>query len=316
MRPRMQGNGFLRQLLGILLLLFMTAGKLHALDIPQLSGRVNDYASILSPVTIEQLENSLETFEREQSTQIVVLTIPSLQNESLEDFSIRVAEEWKIGQAGLDNGAILLVARQERKIRIEVGYGLEGSLTDLVSGRIIRNIIVPEFKKGNFDRGVVAGVSAMMDAARGEFSAADIPTKTTNTQPDFEGFMVMLFGLLFFIGKIFGRSRFLSGALGGILASSLTFFILGPKWLLIIILFPVGVIGGLIASNFAPPGYGRAKVAGAHQEVPGDQAVVVLAAVSAGEEVVLAVAVVDSVAVVPQEDGDINEKLIKNISHN
>jgi uncharacterized protein len=231
-------------------LLLFTA-QLHALEVPELSGRVNDFAGILSPATVQQLEGSLVAFENEQSTQLVVLTIPSLENDSLEEFSMRVAEQWKIGRQGLDNGAILLVARNERKIRIEVGYGLEGSLTDLTSGRIIRNIIVPEFKKGNFDGGILAGVTAMMDAVRGEFSAADLKS-SSGTQPDTEGFFIMIMGLIFFIGKIFGRNKYLAATIGGVVASALGYFVLGPRWLLVILLFPVGVIGGLIASAFTP----------------------------------------------------------------
>ena len=94
-----------------------------------------------------------------------------MQGEPLEDFSLQVAEAWKVGQKDLDNGAILLIAKNERKIRIEVGYGLEGSLTDMLSGRIIRDMIVPAFKAGNFDQGVAGGVAAMMAAVKGEYQA-------------------------------------------------------------------------------------------------------------------------------------------------
>jgi len=133
-----------------------------ALDVPPLRGYVNDYAGILSAGTVRQLEETLAGFERSDSTQVVVLTVPSLEGDDLETFSIRVAEAWRIGQKGKDNGAILLVAKAERKVRIEVGRGLEGTLTDLVSGRIIRGEITPRFRQGDFDGGVVAGVTAIM----------------------------------------------------------------------------------------------------------------------------------------------------------
>lgn len=240
----------MRKPLFCLLLLLFTAANINALEVPALKGRVNDYAGVLSPSTVQQLEGSLEDFEEDQSTQLVVVTIPTLENDSLEEFSIRLAEQWKIGQQGLDNGAILLVAKKERKIRIEVGYGLEGSLTDLTSGRIIRNVIVPYFKKGNFDQGVMAGVSAMMDAVRGEFSAADLP-KSSGNQSDTEGFLFILIAALFFVGKIFGKNKVLAGTVGGVLASVLGLFALGTKWLIIALLFPVGVVGGLVASAFA-----------------------------------------------------------------
>lgn len=233
-----------------LCLLLLATANLHGLEVPALEGRVNDYAGILSPSTIEQLEGSLKSFEQDQSTQIVVVTIPSLENDSLEEFSIRLAEQWQIGQKGLDNGAILLVAKNERRIRIEVGYGLEGSLTDLTSGRIIRNVIVPYFKKGDFDQGVMSGVSAMMDAVRGEFSAAGKPDSTIS-RSDPGGLLFMLMAGLFIIGKVLGRNKILAGTVGGVMASVIGLMALGPRWLVVLLLFPVGFVGGLIASSFA-----------------------------------------------------------------
>ena len=97
----------------------------QALEVPKLMGRVNDYANLLSPATITQLDSILKDLETTDSTQIIVLTITSLKGDSLEGFSMRSAETYKIGQAGLDNGALLLIAKDERKLRIEVGYGLE-----------------------------------------------------------------------------------------------------------------------------------------------------------------------------------------------
>jgi uncharacterized protein len=143
----------------------------HAVQIPALTGRVNDTAGMLSPASVSHIDGLLEELERSDSTQIVVLTVPSLEAEVLEEFSMRVAEAWRIGQKGLDNGAILLVARNDRKVRIEVGYGLEGKLTDLVAGRIIANEIVPPFKEGRFDEGITRGVVAMIQSVRGEYTA-------------------------------------------------------------------------------------------------------------------------------------------------
>ena len=151
---------------------------LFALEVPALKGRVNDYAGIISDAAERQLETVLADLERTDSTQIVVLTISSLKGDSLEDFSIRVAEQWKIGQKNNDNGAILLVSKQDRKIRIEVGYGLEGKLTDLMSGRIIRNVITPNFKSGDFDAGIVQGVSAMIGTVKGLYTAESKPAGT------------------------------------------------------------------------------------------------------------------------------------------
>jgi uncharacterized protein len=141
----------------------------HAADIPKPTGYVTDSAGILQRQTIVRLEKLLADFERSDSTELAILTVNSLDGEPLEDYALQVAEAWGVGQQGKDNGALLLVARQERKVRIEVGYGLEGRLTDLLAGRIIDQEIVPYFKKGDYDTGVYAGVTAMLSAVRGEY---------------------------------------------------------------------------------------------------------------------------------------------------
>jgi uncharacterized protein len=146
-----------------------------ALEVPKLQGYVNDYAGMISPPAKSKLEEALKSFEQSDSTQIVILTIPSLEGEDIEKFGINVGDAWKIGQKGKDNGAILIVSKQERKIRIEVGYGLEGKLTDLTAGRIIDLVIKPRFKQEDFDGGFIAGVSSLIDATRGEFRAERRP---------------------------------------------------------------------------------------------------------------------------------------------
>jgi uncharacterized protein len=140
-----------------------------ALEVPKLSGYVNDLAGVISPETELKIEHFLRGFESSDSTQLVVLTIDSLEGEALEEYSLKVVESWKIGQDEKDNGALLLIAKQERKMRIEVGYGLEGKLTDLLAGRIIDNEIKPRFQAGDFDGGVIAGVASMVEAVRGEY---------------------------------------------------------------------------------------------------------------------------------------------------
>jgi uncharacterized protein len=192
----------------------LSTPHLLALDVPPLKGRVNDYAGMLSSYTKKQLDGILRDIEQTDSTQIVVLTIRSLEGEVLEEFSIKVAEQWKIGQKGFDNGAILLIAKKDRKIRIEVGYGLEGSLTDLMAGRIIHNVIVPQFKAGNFDQGVLDGVQAMIGVVRGEYQAPEkIPSRSSSkfkgTHPFFVGFIVIVF-LISILGRfrrLFGHKR-------------------------------------------------------------------------------------------------------------
>ncbi|MDD2735885.1 MAG: TPM domain-containing protein [Desulfuromonadaceae bacterium] len=181
-----------------------------ALEVPQLRGRVNDYANMLSPGASQRLEQTLADFERSDSTQIVVLTINSLEGESLEEYAIKVAEAWKIGRTKLDNGAILLIAKQERKIRIEVGRGLEGVLTDLVSGRIIRGDMAPYFKKNDYDAGITAGVSSVIQVVRGEYTAQprDLKQGKKSAEPVFT-LLIFLLVAVVFLGSF---SKFLGGA--------------------------------------------------------------------------------------------------------
>ena len=234
---------------GLSLVLMLTiVGTLMALDVPALKGHVNDYATMLSPTSQRQLEAVLTEFEHKESTQIVVLTIDSLKGDSLEDFSIRVADAWKIGQADADNGAILLIAKNDRKIRIEVGYGLEGSLTDLMAGRIIRDVIAPRFKMGRFDQGITEGVAAMVGVVRGEFSSATLPKRPQHSQKG--GALAAVFGIFFLINVLGRTNRALGATAGAILfpIAGTLFFGLGP--LLVLGLIPVGLVVGLLLSLF------------------------------------------------------------------
>ncbi len=240
-------------LLPVLLLfwLVLTTSSANALEVPPLKSRVNDYAAMLSPATVSQLENSLALFEQQQSTQLVVLTVASLAGDSLEDFSLRVADTWKIGQQGRDNGALLLIARDDRKLRIEVGYGLEGRLTDLVAGRIIRDVITPQFRSGRFDQGVIDGVNAMMAAVTGEFSA-EAGAAHSGDQATGPGDLLipLLFGL-FIISRVFGRHRWVTATVGGIAAPALAYLVLGARWLLLAAMVPIGFIAGFIVAGIA-----------------------------------------------------------------
>lgn len=142
-----------------------------ALDTPRLMGRVNDYAKILSPQERQQLDDSLAGYEEQTSNQIVILTVSSLAGDSLEDFSIRTAERWKLGQKDKNNGILILVVKNDRKIRIEVGYGLEPKITDAFSGQVIRQIITPAFRNGQYYQGLNDAVVAMTEKIGGEFTS-------------------------------------------------------------------------------------------------------------------------------------------------
>lgn len=138
-----------------------------AADVPYLTGRVTDNAQILSDSAIKSLSESLREHELKTTNQVVVLTIASLEGESIEDFANKVFNEWKLGQKDKDNGILVVVVPAERRMRIEVGYGLEGTLPDLAAGRIIRNIMAPRFREGNFDGGITEGVRSVINILEG-----------------------------------------------------------------------------------------------------------------------------------------------------
>lgn len=149
-----------------------SAAPALALEPPALQGRVTDLADMISPAMEQRLTSYLAELEKTDGTQVAILTIPSLEGDSLEDFSLRVAHDaWKLGQEKEDNGVLLLVSKEDRKLRIEVGYGLEGVLTDVLSGSIIDQVITPRFKAGDFDGGIAAGTQAIAQAVRGEYVA-------------------------------------------------------------------------------------------------------------------------------------------------
>lgn len=247
---------FHRNLNGLILaalLLLVLPPAAHALDVPPLKGRVNDYADMLSRSAERHLDRLLQDLEASDATQIVLLTVPSLEGDSLEEFSIRVAEQWKIGQKNLDNGAILLIAKADRKLRIEVGYGLEGRLTDLMAGRIISQVIVPRFKAGQIDQGITAGIETMVQTVRGEYNAAEAPPRGRGTgQRTGNG----LFGLMlvFFFLNVLGRLRRSLGALAGaVIVPIVGLAVFGFSLTLLALLIPVGAVAGLVAGFLGAP---------------------------------------------------------------
>jgi uncharacterized membrane protein YgcG len=124
--------------------------------VPALRSPVTDLTNTLSSAQIASLEQTLREFESREGSQIAVLLVPTTQPESIEQYSIRVAEQWKLGRAGVDDGVLLLVAKDDRAVRIEVGYGLEGALPDVIANRITDQVIVPRFREGDFDGGIRA----------------------------------------------------------------------------------------------------------------------------------------------------------------
>jgi uncharacterized protein len=140
-----------------------------ALEVPPLTGRIVDNAHLLSADRTAALSDELAAHEARTGNQVALLTLPSLEGEPLEEFSHRVATTWKLGQKGTDNGVLILVVPGDRKVRIEVGYGLEGTLTDVKSSRIIREEMAPRFRTGDFAGGITAGVRAVLGMIEGTY---------------------------------------------------------------------------------------------------------------------------------------------------
>ena len=192
---------------------------------PALTGRVVDSAGMLDAATVSRLTTDLAAHEAATSEQIVVVTVPSLNGMPIEDYGYQLGRQWGIGQKGKDNGALLIVARDDRKLRIEVGYGLEGKLTDAQSSVIINQFITPAFRQNDYAGGVSRGVAAMLDALRAEpGEAPKVAPVDTGSNPVelFIGFMVLLF-IVFVRFNPFRRKRtfgerVLGAVTGGLLA--------------------------------------------------------------------------------------------------
>lgn len=155
---------FICLLCALLTLVTQNASQaLAALTFPALTGRVVDDAHVLSAGTIESLTSSLEAYESRTGNQIVVVTLPSLQGNTIDDYGYKLGRQWQIGQKGQNNGVLLIIAPAEHKVRIEVGYGAEPFLTDALSSNIINSIIVPAFRAGNMEQGILDGTQALID---------------------------------------------------------------------------------------------------------------------------------------------------------
>ncbi len=163
---------------------------------PKLTEYATDLTGTLSAEELAVLNDSLRAFDRMTSTQVVVLMVPSIDGDAIEDASLKVAELNRIGVKGRDNGALLLIAKDDRKLRIEVGLGLEGVLTDALSGIIIRKEIAPHFRKGDYFGGIAAGVSAIMAATRGEYSADQSQGPDQNVLTPFLVLAIVVFVML------------------------------------------------------------------------------------------------------------------------
>ncbi|MBR1638413.1 MAG: TPM domain-containing protein [Treponema sp.] len=192
-----------KRVASLTLLGIFAAASLFAAKVPALKGRVNDYANIINSSAEEKLSAYLQQLDEQQGVQIAVLTVPSLQGDDIASYSMKVAESWKIGNSKTDKGALLVVAYQEHDLRIEVGYGLEDKLTDAKCGLIIRNVIIPQFKNGDYSEGILLGVQNMGGIATDNAQLVSRSVQNSeNSDDDIGGVIFMIIWLIFFFAII------------------------------------------------------------------------------------------------------------------
>ena len=177
------------------------------------SSRINDNANLLSPSTRASLEAKLKDFEARTGHQVAVLTLDSLEGEVLESFSLKVTRTWGLGRKGQNDGVLFLISKTDRKLRIEVGHGLEGSIPDALAGRIIQGEVVPRFRTGDFEGGITAGVNAIVGATEGTYSPPRESRHSGSARNDFDdmgileklmmsAFVFGILGLFEFVGLV------------------------------------------------------------------------------------------------------------------
>jgi uncharacterized protein len=227
---------------GLALLLAASLSQAQ-IAVPALTARVTDLTGTLSGEAVTRIEAKLADLEAKKGSQIAVLMLPTTQPEDIEQFGIRVEDAWKLGRKGVDDGAYLIVAKNDRRVRIEVGYGLEGALPDAIANRIITETITPHFKLGDYDGGVEAGVDQMISVVNGEPLPA--PDKKWEHHSSLGNLLPLLLVVVFVAGgvlrAIFGRllGSLATGGLAG-----------GIAWLLSHLL-PIGLGAGIVAFLFA-----------------------------------------------------------------
>ena len=238
------------------------ASPAAALDVPPLTGRIVDNAHLLPADRTASLSAELAAHEARTGNQVALLTLHSLEGEPLEEFSHRVATTWKLGQKGADNGVLVLVVPGDRKVRIEVGYGLEGTLTDAKSSRIIREEMAPRFRTGDFSGGIAAGVKAVLGTIEGTYTPPERkPVSTGNKTESGLGvlFLAVVVGIL--TAAIVGH-HWKGGSIGSVMAfvlalsSGLILAIVAAVIVLIVAMALAGMAGGGRSSPRGFSGWG------------------------------------------------------------
>ncbi len=208
-----------RILLLLSLLSTLWASPVLALEVPKHTGPVVDLAGVLSRDDQAKIAASLLQFQKTYGPQLQVLVVPSLEDESIEGYSIKVVDKWKLGAKGKDDGVLLLVATENRKVRIEVGRGLEGDLPDVIAGRIIRTGILPFFKQGQTGAGILVGLGMIAESVGGKLENVPAP-RLRNAKRSQGSLGYLLFIGIFLIAPLFGGRRRRGGG-GGALLSGL-----------------------------------------------------------------------------------------------
>ncbi len=231
---------WLPSLLAILCLLLASWVQAEV-AVPPLAARVTDLTATLQPGQRAALEQTLKAFEDKKGSQIAILIVPTTQPETIEQYSIRAAESWKLGRKGVDDGVLLLVAKDDRKMRIEVGYGLEGAIPDAVAKRIVSEIVAPYFKQGDYFGGIGAGVERIVEAIEGEPLPEKKPARSAGGMAFSGDWLVIAFIVATVLG---GAMRALLGQFfGGLAAGAIAAFV---AWLLFTSLFLAFVAGVLV----------------------------------------------------------------------
>jgi uncharacterized protein len=245
------------RLFGILALVFASvAGAADEVAVPPLKARVTDLTGTLSAAQLASLDAELRAFEQKKGSQIAVLMLPSTQPETIEQYSIRVAESWKIGRAKTDDGAILIIAKNDHKLRIEVGYGLEGAIPDVVAKRVIREVIAPHLLANDFYGGILDGTQTLMKLIEGEQLPPPRAQTQTSAGVDYQSLFVILLVVVVvaggvlkaILGRVFGSVA--TGAAAGFIA-----------WVLAGAL-GAAAIAGIVAFLMALAGGGRGYYTG------------------------------------------------------
>lgn len=230
----------------LLLAALLLGGTAHAeVAVPPLKQRVTDLTATLDAAQSQALEGKLAAFEQAKGAQIAALLLPTTQPETIEQYGIRVADTWKLGRKGVDDGVLLLIAKDDRKLRIEVGYGLEGVLNDAIAKRIVAETITPHFKRGEFYQGIDAGVDAIIKVIEGE--ALPPPVRAAATHSFASGtdnfFNLIFFGILILmVGNLLLR-----GLLGRLPAGMVVGGLVGGLAWLMLLPLALAVIAGLVA---------------------------------------------------------------------